>query len=279
MKIKILFFRLLRKLKLIRFLNFSTTISEANKRVKIPILGEIGFGHLYSSEPWMVEILNKLNISHNSMFIDVGVNIGQTLIKFKSHYPNIEYLGFEPNPYCVNYLDVLLQANNWEGVNIIPVGIDQKDGVVILERYTNNRTDSSASMIQEFRNQKSYGRSIIPVLKVESFEQLLEKKKISVIKIDVEGAELEVMKSFMTITTTHRPFFIIEILPVYNKENESRLKRQLEIESILTSLEYKIYRIHKKNNEFHKLEEIKNIGIHQRLDWCDYILAPHSMNY
>lgn len=177
MKIKILFFRLLRKLKLIRFLNFSTTISEANKRVKIPILGEIGFGHLYSSEPWMVEILNKLNISHNSMFIDVGVNIGQTLIKFKSHYPNIEYLGFEPNPYCVNYLDVLLQANNWEGVNIIPVGIDQKDGVVILERYTNNRTDSSASMIQEFRNQKSYGRSIIPVLKVESFEQLLEKKK------------------------------------------------------------------------------------------------------
>jgi FkbM family methyltransferase len=276
MKIKIILFRMLRKFKLIEHLNINATMNSNNKKIKIPILGGVGFGNLYQSEPWMMNIIGKLKIKKNSIFIDVGVNIGQTLIKFKTMNIDADYLGFEPNPICISYLDSLIQANNWNNVKIIPVGIDQRPGVVFLNKYHNDKTDSSASIIENFReNVDPTHKSIVAVLGVENIVDSLLNKRVSIIKIDVEGAESRVIKSFFQIISEHRPYLLVEILPVYNNKNIERLQNQLDIELILKSLDYKIYRIQKnQNNNFHKLEEISSFGIHDRLDWCDYILAP-----
>ena len=50
----------------------------------------------------MIDILKIVLPIENKKFIDVGVNIGQTLLKLKSVSSEIDYIGFEPNPICVN---------------------------------------------------------------------------------------------------------------------------------------------------------------------------------
>ena len=46
------------------------------------------------TEPWMIELLAMLLKEKEGAFIDVGVNVGQTLIKLKSIDINRKYIGF-----------------------------------------------------------------------------------------------------------------------------------------------------------------------------------------
>jgi len=49
----------------------------------------------------MIDLLKKILLLKDGVFIDIGMNLGQTLIKLKCVDPNIRYFGFEPNPGCV----------------------------------------------------------------------------------------------------------------------------------------------------------------------------------
>ncbi|HIP21001.1 MAG TPA: FkbM family methyltransferase [Sulfurimonas sp.] len=267
--------RVLNKLKLLKFLNLTHTIEIGQNETIIPILGGIGFNNISISEVWMIDILERLSLKEDNVFIDVGVNIGQTLIKLKTVYPSIEYIGFEPNVSCVNYTESLIEKNRWTNIHLIPSGIAENVGLGILEHYADDITDSSASIIEDYRKGSVvYKRDIVTLLNVSSVEDTWKDKKVLAIKIDVEGAELGVLKSFRNILKEDKPYLLVEILPVYSSDNSQRLDNQLEIEKILKELEYNIYRIHKNvENRLESLEFIETIGIHNNLDWCDYIFS------
>jgi len=95
-------------------------------------------------------------------------------------------------------------------------------------------------------------------------------EKISIVKIDVEGSELEVIRGMKGIIAKHKPFIFCEILPVYNKGNIFRLNRQKEIKHIIKKLKYRIFRILKDG----KLVPIEQIGIHSNLALCNYLFIP-----
>ncbi len=101
--------RLLNKFGLLKILNLSFKITVNNNSFKIPVIAGIGFNNLFMSEVWMVQVLEKITKLKHGTFIDVGVNIGQTLIKLRSVDKEREYLGFEPNPLCVFYTEELIK--------------------------------------------------------------------------------------------------------------------------------------------------------------------------
>jgi hypothetical protein len=108
---------------------------------------------------------------------------------------------------------------------------------------------------------------------------MLEIKKIAIIKIDVEGAELEVLQSLQPVINHHRPMVIMEILPCYTSGNTQRIDRQQKIEAILQGLGYQIIRILKKEDErnIDQLKVLDTIGIHDNLQWCEYLLVPKEL--
>jgi len=278
---KIFILKILNKLKLLKFLNLTYTIKLNKKEIIVPIHGGIGFNNLVISEPWMIEVLSVLDLDQKELFIDVGVNIGQTLMKFKSVYPSMDYVGFEPNPSCVYYVESLINYNRWDNIHLVPSGISENVGLGILEHYADDITDSSASIVSNYRdNCTVYKRDIVTLLDVHSVESTWKGKKVSTIKIDVEGAELGVLKSFQHILKRDRPYLLVEILPVYDRENKERLGSQIAIEKILSTLDYKIYRIHKdSNNQLESIELIESVGIYSNLDWCDYIFSPNVLSF
>ena len=118
----------LRKLKLIRNgyagkLNFSLKVKTNNSFFKIPVLKNIGWNNIFDNEPWMSQILEKLLPERRGLFLDVGANIGQTLLKLKSIAPDVLYYGFEVNTACLFYLNELINANTFTGTLIIHVGL------------------------------------------------------------------------------------------------------------------------------------------------------------
>src|SRR4029077_19881855 len=119
-------------------------------------------------------------------------------------------------------------------------------------------------------------KMFVPVFRFEEIRHILSIEEISVIKIDVEGAELEVLQSLEQTILSKLPFIFIEILPAYSIENVNRLERQKKIENLLTRWNYHICRIHTNESKVEKLELLPEIGIHSNIGWSDYVLAPAS---
>ncbi len=270
--------RLLRKIGLLRLVNINAKLALNNKKITVPVMGEIGIGNFFISEKWMSEVIEKISLPSNEIFVDIGVNIGQTLIQLKSVQSDVDYIGFEPNTACSCYSQLLANVNNWMNVTIIPAGISAQGGFVDLESYADNPIDSSASIVSGFRNSPVVRKQCCVCCDSSQLEGLFADKQISAIKIDVEGAELEVVKAFEKIIIKNRPKLLVEILPVYTP-NSSRMKRQEELESLFKEIGYIIYRINKdQEGNFRCFKEIESIGVHDRLDWCDYLFSSVNIN-
>ena len=265
--------RLLNKLNLLKFINLYKTFKINNNDIIIPVIRGTGFTNLYHTEKWMTDLLDKILKIKKGCFIDFGINIGQTLIKIKSIDPLYDYLGFEPNQSCIYYVENLISENKFQNTQIIPVAISDFCNLAVLNFLANDQFDSSASIIDNFRPKENIKlRKYVPVYNADIINPLLTNKKISIIKIDVEGSELEIVKELREKIDQHKPLIIIEILPVYKKDNIMRLNRQQELEKIVKEMDYQIFRINKLNDRYSGLTSMKEIGIHDDLSACDYLL-------
>ena len=267
--------KLLSKLKILGGFNIIATSVLNTKRFRIPVIRGLGKENLDISEKWMLRIFERLLTQKQGLFIDIGVNTGQTLIKLKAIDEQRKYIGFEPNPNCVYYVQELIRANKFINVTLYPVGLADKTQLVELNFFTTDATDSAASIIADFRRGSTvYRKEFIPCFKFSDINLSIS-EDIAFIKIDVEGAELEVLQGLSEILKKYRPFILIEILPVYDLSNANRLVRQQEIERLLSELEYKILRILKQGeSEVKGFEMITEIGVHRDLNNCDYVLFP-----
>ena len=272
-----LIIRGLNKIKVLKYLNLNVLIKLNNRKFKIPVLQKIGFNNLFMSEPWMIDLLKGIVNIDQGAFIDVGVNVGQTLLKLKCVDQEIEYIGFEPNPNCVNYTKKLIEVNEFDKCKLIPVGLSNKNELGVLNFYSDSETDASASIIPDFRrNSKIIFKEFVPLFEFNYLKDLVGCSDFSILKIDVEGAELEVLNSFYTAIGANKPIILIEILPVYNKQNVDRLQRQEKIQELLEKLNYSIFRVIKQDDNFEGIQEIDDIGIHSDMNKCEYVMVHNS---
>jgi FkbM family methyltransferase len=255
-------------------LNFSISRKLNDQRVRIPNLNGMKVG--VKNEQWMSGVLAKLlPLSKQGCFVDVGANLGQTLIKLKTLSENFKYIGFEPNPSCVFYLQELISANRFKNCTLLPCGLFSKDSILELELFGNDDADPLGSVISGFRKDKTVTkRKFVPLITYETFKRSCRPLELSLVKVDAEGAELEVLQTIQNDIAEQRPFLLMEILPVYDSKNEFRLKRQIEIECILKEIDFQLFRITKKDNHFLAFDKIETFGIHSNISDCDYFACP-----
>ena len=155
------------------------------------------------------------------------------------------------------------------------MGVGTKTEVLKLIFFAPDESDSSATVIEHYRPLNKEDHFIfVPVFDFHALSSFLPMKPSSLVKIDVEGAEFEVLLGLDDWIKAYQPYLLLEILPVYSKENQDRLRRQEEIEALIRNWNYKISRI-KKTNPI-GIEEIGTIEIHSSIEDCDYLLYPAS---
>jgi FkbM family methyltransferase len=229
----------------------------------------------YVSEPWMSVVIRHLFERKAGAFVDVGVNLGQTLLKVAAIDPAREYVGFEPNPACVDYAWKLIEKNKLP-YTVIPAGISADTTLLNLEMFRADDTDPSASIVPNFRSNVVSRRPVL-VLNPMDLPEGTMPDEIAVVKVDVEGGELFVIEGLLPVLERRRPFLVVEVLPASDAD---RLERQEKIERHLAKLDYRLYRIRRTAEErFDAFVPIDTIGLHKDLESCDYVFAPREVPF
>jgi hypothetical protein len=160
----------------------------------------------------------------------------------------------------------------------LPVAIGKSTSMTTLQLYNESAVDPSASVIENFRSPETVRYKLnIPMFRFSDIE-FEDSFKIGILKIDVEGAELEVLESLIERIKADSPLIFIEILPVYNRKNSTRIIRQKKIQELLYTNNYSIFRVLKQRNKYLGIKHITEFEIHSDLNQCDYILIPTNMS-
>lgn len=265
--------RILRRAGLFHRVNRITRAEVNGRTVEIPVSAGL-MADL--TEPWMLALLRRLMGMAPGAFVDVGVNLGQTLIKAKAIDPARRYIGFEPNPVCVHYVEELLAANDWRDCRVVPAGLGAQSGIVTLELYHGRSGDSAASIVEGFRPGEAVTfRKTVAILGIEDLPDDLLAPPVGIIKIDVEGAEADVIDALSAVIVRDRPLITMEILPCYSAERTDRIARQARIEARLAAADYRILRVlHAGRDGGFLFEPLDTIGIHGELALCEYVMCP-----
>ncbi len=225
----------------------------------------------------MEKLLAKLLPLRSGTFLDVGANLGQTLIKVKALAPDRVVVAVEPNPICLFYLEMLVRANRYRDCHVVPAGLSKEHSLARLYFYDDSIADASASMIDGFRSGKTSGSRIISTCTYTELSKALGLDNFGIVKIDVEGAEWEVLQSLAALLHAVRPIFLMEILPVYSLENKARLERQSAVEKLFAECRYKLLRVVKSpSGNLIGVTPVNEMGIHSDLALSDYVIIPQE---
>lgn len=254
-------------------IKYTRTVKQGGIQYKVPLINGVGFQNLIPNyEQWFHDIVDAVMQEQQGVFIDVGANTGQTLLKVVPKHRDISYFAVEPNPICTNYLEALCKLNQFDHVKIVETALSSETGE--LELLTRYQDDILATTTSDFRKFTKYSTKIVvPAITGNELIQRYNVNEIRLMKIDVEGGEVEVVEGFYDALQRFRPYIICEILPLQSKAEEVqafRLKSATRLLHLIHSLEYKIWNIDKKV-VISAVEQLSS-----KLDSCNYLFIPNE---
>jgi FkbM family methyltransferase len=262
----------LSKMGLIR----SASVNYKGLNLKVPVINGIGSGYLVVKDHWMSNCLSIFLQNKRGMVVDIGVNIGLYLVNLRALDANRDYFGFEPNTFCNYYTQELIRSNGFHNVRILPFALSEKRELRAF--YLSRTGDKTGSLHNHARFNESRKYSLdVFTMPGDDFFELLSPDEICAFKIDVEGAELEVLRGLKSTLKTFRPYVFCEIwhLPEVNHPtyNEKRA-RLVKIISLLRKIDYVVLAVDSSNSS--TVDEITLAEEFNDIQRRDYILAHKS---
>lgn len=135
-----------------------------------------------------------------SVVLDVGANIGQTAL-LASQYADRVY-AFEPLPSAMHRLRENIALNNITNIFTYEVAVGSKDGRAHIQEPP--ESNSGLGKIG------ALGINV-PITTLDTFVKDNYLKKIDLIKLDIEGGELEALKGAVDTLKKFKPIVILEM--------------------------------------------------------------------
>lgn len=251
----IIFFKILKKTGVLKHLTVNIPIKFNKKKITVLIRKEIGYPNLFIADDFLSELMRIFLPQTSGCFVDVGVNIGQTLLTIKTIDKHRQYIGFEPNTVCVDYTQDLIRLNGFTNCEIRQYALSDENKVAMLA--LNEATDASASIVEDLRPNYFSDSVQIPCV---TFDELGITEPIAVLKIDVEGSELEVLTGMQKAIDTHRPLIVCEVLDCHSTGVLDDIQKRADaLCRLLQQRQYVLFQLqqHKKRiRAFHRVEQI-----------------------
>jgi FkbM family methyltransferase len=255
-------------------------IKVGSKRLRIPV-------HLTQASrlvrdwapSWKTKVLRRFLMASPGIFIDVGTNIGDTLLDFlEAGGSDRQYIGFEPNPLCALTLSTIIETNRLANASLVPIGLSDRNGIFELLTRSGNPSDVAASLLEGVRPTWKYDRQWVPCFKLSDIADDLKLNEISFIKIDVEGAEMLVLQGMKEKLNSARAPVLCEVLHRDPAANASEYSDHIAgLKAILESINYLIFRIDRRGSDivylpYDRFPDV--VFTAENWDQCDYIFLP-----
>lgn len=248
--------------------DYLTLLKQTNNHYGTEIINLDSFGKTFSYHRWLhpyqgdwelkeifaddiLENLSKI-ITPDSTVIDIGAQTGNMSVAYALFAKKV--ISFEPNPAAFE----ILEKNSEIHTNIIPLNyaISDEDGALKFHYSDAGLCNGGFATRTEFGIGVTGHTVPVDVVAV-NFERYIEENNvaidnISLIKIDAEGHDKDILKTLRKTIDEHKPVLITEI---YTGSSKNEIA---ELMSVVHSMGYKIYDEDKNDADIDNLgEEVK----------------------
>lgn len=215
-----------------------------------------------SFEQVLIKIANEILKAHeNGVVIDIGGNIGTFTIPLAKQFPNIKFNVYEPQRIIYYQLCANIIINSLDNVYAYEYGISDKEQELLIELpdYSKEGNIGAFSLDPETReNQYEVSTKGSQEYIITTTLDSLNIKDIKLIKIDVEGMELAVIRGALkTLIDNEYPPIFFE---AWTFKEWFQPKRK-ELIEFLESLGYKITQLGENNLAQHTSKPMYNVTI------------------
>jgi FkbM family methyltransferase len=188
-------------------------------------------------------------------FVDIGANLGWYTCLACKHMPQGIVYGFEMDDLNFAFLQKNIAINSCTNVEVHNLAISDSSGVLSYKRES-NRPSPLFRLTSGDTDKNSAGLVSVSSITLDDFFKSKELMP-DVIKIDVEGAEMNVLRGMRRITREFKPTLFLEVhpdnLPSFNTSSSAIL-------SLLIDNGYKVFEIeemrgHKSSEQLKALSQ------------------------
>lgn len=211
-------------------------------------------GKSHDSEIRLAKFLIN-NLQQTNTFFDVGAHYGYfSLLASSLVGQNGQVISFEASPKTFR----ILKKNNASCKNCKShnVAVSDSTSNLVFYEFPNLYSEYNTLDVEQFKNESWFSASRPTETKVESItlDQFIKQEQIkpNIIKIDVEGAEFQVINGFKDYLEVNSPFLVMEYLSDL-RGNEAHI----DAEALLRSMGYDAFIID-RYGELKKIQEISS---------------------
>ena len=137
---------------------------------------------------------------------DIGANKGQSIRFFKSIFPQSKILAFEPSENTFKFLMNFVENKSYQDVSVFQTGLGAIHGEIVFFESVLDETSTFVLPNKDSQYLKNKNRILFQksedafrrtTVQITTLDQLMQEKLIGhvdILKIDVEGFELEVLR-------------------------------------------------------------------------------------
>ena len=163
---------------------------------------------IYRWGSWEYEVTKCFNalVKPGMTVVDVGANLGYyTLLAARRVGPSGRVIAFEPIPEARRRLEENLALNGYRNVTISPVALFSRDTPMVL-----GRPFEDSRLLPETRH-PSDGDLEVTCARFDAIRQDVGIGAVDVVKMDVEGAEMDVLLGMTETLSRSRPSLLLEV--------------------------------------------------------------------
>lgn len=154
-------------------------------------------------------------IHHGDIILDIGANTGlYSIVSSIASQETIIY-AFEPNPINLVRLNRNIELNSISNISIIPFAVGNSNQEISFTVPEDDSLSDTSSAVESFskstyRGELKWKNIKVSQVRIDDFIKSHNIAKINMLKIDVEGYEIEVLKGSMQSILRWKPVILIE---------------------------------------------------------------------
>ncbi|WP_324276138.1 FkbM family methyltransferase [Blastococcus brunescens] len=147
-------------------------------------------------------------------YVDVGTNIGVVAATMAAHLaPTGHVFAFEPSPETMRLAASTIALNEAENVTLFNAAASDADGSLVFHATPGNSAIASARR-HAFGLLNEWQQVTVPTVRLDTLHADGELDGVSLVKIDVEGLELSVLRGALEFIAAVRPTVVYEYTPL-----------------------------------------------------------------
>lgn len=177
-------------------------------------------------EPETFTVLGD-HLSPDRDYLDIGAWIGPTVLYGARRARHVWC--FEPDPVAFRHLAWNIELNGLTNVSAFPVALSDGFGLARMASFGGEAGDSMTSLL----NAGGAGATEVLTIGWDRFEAAADLSGVSLVKIDIEGAEFDVLPTLIPWLKAQRPALFLSthapfLAPDMRRERMKALAESLE---------------------------------------------------